>query len=533
MAGPWEKYQSGPWEKYAQKDEKPPVPMKIGADRLAEDVTAEAASRSIPAQMYAGAGTALDNMALRLKQAVSGLSTEDEARVRNNRALADTPAGMVGSVAGNLGLILSPGVALQNVATQGAARVLPAVLAPTAGAAATGATLAAATNPVLSGESEAMNAGLGALGGALGDVAGRGLARVARPTTPTPEAARMAANGIAMTPGQASGPRSIINKVEQQLESIPVIGWFITGARERAVREANVEAIKKALPQGADAAGIKAGRESIQKAGEVLDDAYNAVYSRLSGKFSADDEFRALISSLPKKEGVDLPPSLAKRFDRLMQDRVFSRLEDGATPDAIRDAQNSLGALARKYRGSIGSVDEQALGRAFAEAKTALREMITRQSSGDFRQALEALDGKYSALLAVEKAAGYQGSKGGEFSMEALKRASAKSSPAMRDFANTASDVLGRTVPDSGTAGRTLTALAPYIVGSGSAAGASANEYLGGPGWVTGLALAPLMYSRMGARYMTGAYPGQAAFATTLRDLAPYMAQGGRALAGQ
>jgi hypothetical protein len=501
----------GGWQSAPVLDKpKNPVDLGPGGFRKAlEGVISEDASPAM-ARVVAGFGTALDQPAMRLKQAITGLTPQDEARVQANRELQSSPLGMAGAVAGNLAMVGGPVAA--------ATRALSPALTGTGAAAAVGGATATATNPVLQGESELTNTALGAAGGAAGDLIARGAARIAQPVI---AGSRRVAN-VATTPGQAAG--GLLNRIEQQLESLPVVGWFLTGARERAVKEANVEAIKKALPNGADASSIKAGRDGIEKAGEMIDDAYNAIYARLPKSVKPDQAFKDSVKAIPKAEGVDLPPSLEERFNTLIKDRILSRIEEGGSAESIRSAHNSLGALARKYRSS-GDPDQRALGFAFSEAKKSLREMVSRQSGGEFKPALDALDNKYSALLAVEKASGYQGSKEGVFSMEALKRASTKSAPQFREFANTASDVLGRTVPDSGTAGRTLLPLATYAMGGGAAAG---NEFLGGPEWLTGMALAPLLYSRPGVNYLTGAYPGQAAIAQTLRGAAPYAAQVGR-----
>jgi hypothetical protein len=92
-----------------------------------------------------------------------------------------------------------------------------------------------------------------------------------------------------------------------------------------------------------------------------------------------------------------------------------------------------------------------------------------------------------------------------------------RGTPDIRQFGQAAREVLGDTVPDSGTAGRMLL---PYLL-SGGAAGA--NETFGGPGYLTALALAPLLYSRPVANYAVGnLIPGQAAAAAALRQGAPY-----------
>lgn len=476
-----------------------------------------------------GAAGAINGAAMRLKQLTGRDLTPEDIKGLDEYKALEKASGE--AVAGNIGMqvlsTLQPGAALYKGATAVAGKVLPKILAPAAGAAASGGLITAATQPTLEGESTAGNAGLGAAGAAVADVATRGLARVAQPIAQSEPVKKLLGQGVVPTPGAAAG--GLVSRIEQSLESVPVIGWMISGGRNRAVKELDAAALKKALPAGT-AEQVKAGRDGIERAGDLLDAAYDSAYNQIKGPVKVDSGFFKAIGDIPKQEGIDLPPSLAKRFDALMKDRVFAKMSgEGASPDAIRDAQNSLGALARKYRGSLDP-DQQALGQAFSEAKGKLRELVSRQSSGDFKATLDSLDKKYSALLTVEKASGYQGTKDGIFSAEALRRASKKSTGEMKDLASAGDDVMGRTVPDSGTAGRTLLPLATYAA-SGGAAGA--NDYLGGPSWLTGALAAPLLYSRMGSRYMLGDYAGQQATSDAIRRLAPYFALTGRAVAEQ
>ena len=99
----------------------------------------------------------------------------------------------------------------------------------------------------------------------------------------------------------------------------------------------------------------------------------------------------------------------------------------------------------------------------------------------------------------------------------------ARGDAVMQDLSDPAVNVLGRSVPDSGTAGRALVGVG--LLGAGGAA----NEFYGGPGYLSALAAAPLMYSRAGSRYMVGDHRGQKKLADLLREAAPYASQAGRA----
>lgn len=502
----------------------PGKPLKLGAEAMPESIAQVSDNFSGLSKAAVGAAGAVNKAAMRLKQ-VAGrdLTQEDIQGLKEYKALSDASGeAMAGDIGMNILATLQPGAALFKGAAALAGKVLPKFLAPAAGAAVSGAGITAATSPTMDGETSLGNAAEGAGGAVAADVLTRGASRAVRPIVQSEPVQKLVKEGVVPSVGQAVG--GLVNRVEQQLESVPVVGWLISNARGRAVKEFDEAAIRKALPDGS-AETIKAGRDGVERAGAVIDNAYDAAYGRITGKVKTDDAFKEAISGIPSKEGIDLPPSLKERFDVLVKDRVLSKLDKGADAESLRAVQNSLGSLARKYRGS-GDPDQRALGQAFAEAKSKFRELVSRQSSGEFKPTLDALDSKYSALLAIEKASGYTGSKEGIFSAEALQRASKKATPEFRQFASEGVDVLGRTVPDSGTGGRALLPLATYAAAGGAG---GTNEYLGGPGWLTGALAAPLLFSRTGSKYMLGGYPGQQTLGATLRELSPYFSQVGRA----
>lgn len=516
-------YSDIPYQDFEQKVFKT-KPIKLGAEGMPDAVKEVAGNFSDLSKGAIGAAGAVNSAAMRLKQLTGrDLTPEDIQGLKEYKALEEASGS---AVAGNIGMnilaTMQPSAALYKGGTALASKVLPGFLAPTAGAIASSAPIVALTQPTMEGETTAGNVAAGTAGAVAADALTRGASRVVRPIVQSGPVQKMMKEGVVPSVGQAAG--GFLNRVEQQLESIPIIGSFITHARGRAVKEMDEAAIRKALPAGT-AEQIKAGRAGVERAGEILDGAYDRAYGQLKGVYGGNKPFQNAISDIPNREGIDLPPSLKERFDKLIQDRVYARLDKGANAETVREIHNSLGALARKFRSS-GDPDQRSLGMAFAAAKTEFRENISSQSAGEFKKTLDALDGKYSALLAVEKASGYQGSKEGVFSAEALKRASAKSSGEMREFSETASDVLGRTVPDSGTAGRVLLPAA-------AAAAAGGNEYMGGPGFLTGALAAPMLYSRAGSKYALGSYPGQASLAEIIRSATPYTSQLGRTIGSQ
>jgi hypothetical protein len=521
-------YSDIPYQQFEQKVFKT-TPVKLGQEGMADSIAKTSEGFSGSEKFMVGAAGAVNSAAMRLKQLTGrDLTPEDIKGLEEYKALEKASgAAVAGDIAMNVLATIQPGALLYGAGKAAAEKVLPQAVAkwvaPTAGAAVSGAGITAATQPTMEGETGLGNAVKGGAFSVAANTLTRGAARAVQPIVQSEPVKKLMGEGVVPTPGQAAG--GWVNRMEQRLESVWGIGDIIKYARNRATKELDEAAIRKALPQGT-AEEIKAGKAGIERAGEIVDEAYDTAYKQITGKVKPDTGFFRGLQDIPKQEGIDLPPSLAERFDSLVKDRVVSKLAgEGGDAEAVRAAQNSLGALARKYRASADP-DQRALGQAFAEAKSKLRELVSRQADPEFKGTLDALDKNYSALLAVEKAAGYQGSREGVFTAEALKRASKKSTTEVRNLAETGTDVLGNTVPDSGTAGRLIT----YALGGSIATG---NERFGGPEWVTAAAMAPLLYNRPVSKYMVGGYGPQATIAEMIRGASPYTSQLGRSIGNQ
>ena len=512
-------------------EEKPKM-VKIGAEGLPDAVKEVSASFSVPAKFAVGFKSALDDMALRLKQLATGdLSKDDVNTIQDNRALRDeSGAALTGNIAGNLAATAVPGAAAQTALTGMAARALPAVLAPTAAAAATGGVIAAGTTPVLEGESTLRNAALGAAGGAAGDAVGRGLARIAQPISQSAPVRKLLDEGIVPTPGQAAGANSFVGKVEQKLVSLPIVGDIIKKGRDRAVGEFDVAAIRRSLPTNERGQITAAGRAAIEKADDILGQGYDDVYKNITVK--PDTQFLRGVVGVKNDPDLALPKELQERLGEVVKQQVLDRVKAGDIPGPLAQRIDSnLGSIARRYLTSPDA-DQRVLGIAIREVQKNFKGLVERNAGPDVAGTIKELNASYANFLRVERAASMKGAQDGVFSAEQLSSAVraldkssnkgnyAQGSALMQDLSDAGRTVLGNTVPNSGTADRLM------LVAGGLGA---ANEYYGGPGYLTALAAAPLLYSRAGSRYMVGNLPGQGQLAATLRDLSPYLSQAGRA----
>jgi hypothetical protein len=479
--------------------------------------------------LLVGAGKAFDDAALGLKGIFTNLTPEEQDRAKRGRALTDeSGAAMVGNIGGNLALTAAPAIrgaaALAPVLGKGAAAQVGATGAVNAG-------IGAVTNPVLEGESRAANAALSGVAAMGGDLAARGVARVAQPIVQSGPVQKLLKEGVVPTPGQAAG--GFIGRVEEKLQSIPVIGDLIKRGKDRAAEELNVAAIKRALPTNSQGAITQSGRESIAEANRILSEGYDDVLSRVTLK--PDGQFMRSVVTIRNDPELALPAEHKAQFTEIIQKNILARLKNGQMPgDLAKRADSTLGSLATRYKSS-GDADQRALGLAISNAQGAYRELLKRNAGPDDAAILDGLNKNYANLLRVERAASYVGGEQGKFSPAQLQaavkamdrsrnhRAFAQGRATMQDLSEPGKQVLGSTVPNSGTFDRAALA---YLLGGGLSGG---NEYLEGPGFLTAAGLSPLLYSRLGSRYMAGGLPGQAAAAESIRGLAPFLAQLSRA----
>lgn len=318
---------------------------------------------------------------------------------------------------------------------------------------------------------------LGGAGAALN--AGRG--RAAFRADPLLEA------GVNPTIGQALG--GTVNRLEEALTSVPILGDIVKTGRGRAVEDFNRGAIDMALkPIGEKLdKNTTLGRDAIAEASDKIGAAYDKLVPGLSVK--ADAQFTSDLTGLVGLARF-MPAERQKQFTTVLQSEVLDKLSPGGgmTGPSFKEAESALGRLSSQYRNSA-SADERQLGGALQELRSSMRDLLYR-SNPDKAEALRAVNDSYAQFLRVQGAAGRIGGEEGVFSPAQLlssvrqldpslrKSSFAKGGALMQDYAEAGKTVLGNKLPDSGTATRSLAALL---------AGASGGSMLS-PGAALGLA---------------------------------------------
>lgn len=408
-------------------------------------------------RLAAGAGKAVYDVGRAIVQAVPGSRVNRQSIDEVKR----TDAPLMATGAGAAGNILGKGaIAALTAPLPGSSTML--------GAAGYGGALGALT-PVGTEDSVAMNAAYGAAGGVAGVGLAKGLSAALQPKVPA-AARELIDQGATLTPGQRIGGWA--KRAEDAMTSIPVIGDTIKSAQRRAIEDFNAVAANRALApiNGKLPAGVT-GRGAVAYTERALGDAYEGALRQI-GTVRADQTFANELTGLRNMvKSSPMPAEVQAQFDRVIQSQLLGKLQgqSSMTAQTFKEAESEIGRLATKYAGDA-SVDKQLLGDALQEAQASLRRLLERSAGPNAAADIKAANAGWAEFKRMQRASTSLGAKDGVFSPEQYmnavkaldrskdKAAFARGSALGQDFGGNALQVLGATVPDSGTPFRTLMA---------------------------------------------------------------------------
>jgi hypothetical protein len=278
--------------------------------------------------------------------------------------------------------------------------------------------------------------------------------------------------GVQLTPGQMMGGMG--QRLEDASTSLPILGDAIRDARLRGLESFNEVGLNRAIQDvGGNVSG--AGREAFRSADDRVSGAFNAALDGLAVPRTPDFDVGITTvlrqSPLPRDRQADLESIVAPFIQRLGQGvdgQEWKRI-DSELAAAVRSAQNGsstdpgMAPLARKldevrgvFRGLVEQADPfRAQDIASANRSSAMlmriREAMQRQGTAN-RGGLFTPGDLSAAVRAGDSSAG--------------NRQFARGEALMQDLSDAASQVLPSTVPDSGTALRSMLGL----FGAGTAA---------------------------------------------------------------
>lgn len=316
-------------------------------------------------------------------------------------------------------------------------------------------------------EEKAKQIGMGALTGAatgLGSDLATGFIKGA---TPSKYVELLRKEGVTPTAGQILG--GAWQRAENKLESIPILGDFITKGHKEGYEEYNKAILNRALKPIGETTD-KVGREGVQEVESKLNQYYDKILPELG--FLPDDEFVQKMSTIKQMVG-QLPRNEQKSYANIMQ-----RIESQASPnggmvgETFKEVESLLNTEAKRF-GKSTDAYQQSLGDALSETLKTYREVLPR-SNPNYADELTKANTGWANYARIRDAANRTaaGANEGIFSPAQLaqavrsqdktvgKGASAKGKALMQDIAEAGTNVLSPKYPDSGTAGRAALDLA-------------------------------------------------------------------------
>jgi hypothetical protein len=324
-----------------------------------------------------------------------------------------------------------------------------------------------------------VGAGIGAATGATfqagsNALAARGAQVAARP--PSPQRV-LSQRGVQLTPGQMMGGAA--QRIEDGFQSVPVAGDFIRGAKVRGIESFDRVAINQTLaPIGETLPpGTAVGRDGVRLARERISAAYTSALDPV--QVAPDQPFAA---ELARARGVQIAGGAGDELGAAV-DRIEQAMAGGPISGRVlKELDEEIGIA---IRSTAGTPTGRALVRELHALQDALDGLLGRVDPNALA-AKTAADEAWANLVRIESAAGMVGSRGGVFgpsqlnstvrSAEGGGRRSARyarGDALMQDLSDPAMAVLPQTVPDSGTAFRTL-ATAGGLTAGGATVGVDA-----------------------------------------------------------
>ena len=318
-----------------------------------------------------------------------------------------------------------------------------------------------------------------AAGGAFGggaQVLAKGASRIISPkASVNPNVQLLRSEGVRPTIGQTLG--GMLNRVEEKLTSLPVIGDAISSARARAALDLNNAAFNRALaPISQKMPPGMVGREAVQYVDDAISSGYNKLLPNLT--LRADQQLNANIGNLRNmvRTGA-MDPRAAKAFERILDNDVLSKFQgrQAMTGQTLKQVESDLTQQISRL-GASTDADQRLVGDALKQVREELRQGLSRSNPAQ-APALQKLNTAWANVKRVQRAASGVGAEEGVFSSAQLQNAIhamdrskdkgwfASGSALMQDLGDAGKSVLGSKVPDSGTPGRLFL--------SGGAAGAS------------------------------------------------------------
>lgn len=353
--------------------------------------------------------------------------------------------------------------------------------------------------PVTSGEfgEEKLKQGaIGAAGGAVGSAAATVLGKAANPLVSKAEQT-MKDLGVQMTPGQLMGGQA--RDVERFLEVVPLVGSYITNAKERAIFQFNKGVINKALNKvGTKLPADVIGRDAVQEANSIIDKAYDDVLSKV--KFSFDTNvYNEGIKAINK---AGLNPSqraeLVSKLDKIVLENF--RTQGSVDGLVYKGIESDLRKEALSFTTSQMKADRD-VGQAMFDVLDVLKNNLRRQNPAE-TSVLRRVDSAYGDLAVMKTAAANSGAANGVFSPKQYATAVRQRDSSRNKTAFAAGSARGQDVADAAVEKLAETS-SQYQTGRQTVQAVGLGTAIADPAAALTAGLAsPLLYSKTGLKAM-------------------------------
>jgi hypothetical protein len=276
-----------------------------------------------------------------------------------------------------------------------------------------------ALQPVLTEEDFLTEKGKQLVAGSAGGVLGAGVTKVAglvlNPLTSKAEQT-MRDLGVQLTPGQVAG--GSFKDIESFAASVPLVGSYISEAKERALYSFNKGVINKALAKVNEKLPEDViGRDAVQVVNEIVDKKYTDVLSKMSFKLDFPTYTGLLKATKLPSSSVD-----RVRVKDELDSIIFSRLPKEGPVDGEVYKQIESQLRQRAAQLGRGTVSDQDVGDALRQASVSLKEGLRKQNP-KYNSELRRIDSAYGDISVMKAAAANTGAENGVFTPRQYKTA--------------------------------------------------------------------------------------------------------------
>lgn len=305
--------------------------------------------------------------------------------------------------------------------------------------------VAGAMQPVLTEEDflaeKAKQAAAGGVAGAVGTGVSKAVGNVLNPLTAKAEQT-MRDLGVKLTPGQTAGGQ--FKDIESFAASVPLVGSYISSAKERALYSFNKGVINKALGKVGEKLPEDAiGRDAVQAVNEIVDKKYTDALSQMSFKLDFPTYTGLLKSTKIPSSSID-----RVRVKDELDSIIFSRLpkEGPVTGEVYKQIESDLGSRINQL--NRGTISDQDVGKALKQSSVALKEGLRKQNP-EFTSELRRIDSAYGDIKVMKAAAANTGAENGVFTPKQYKTAVRQSDVSRQKSQFAAGTARGQDVAES------------------------------------------------------------------------------------